>query len=505
MIWALLAALLAVLVGVFILRPRVSGLFSGDFQGIKTEAFVAPVVTLAVFLTAFVVAQATTTFQRTNQAVSQEAASVELLFENAGLLPDGTGDDLQASAVCYARSVARLEFPALAEGGPAPETEWWAGEFNQQVPEILDGPGSVVGQVVSLNRQQTEARAARLFDAQPNLPVLTLAILVMAVIGVMLVITTLAVPDMRRRVLLTLALLLAALLGGTLFMIEQLEEPFTGLIRVQPAAVENAVARMESRLPAGEVLPCDEDGRPVEPAVVAIVERGETPLVVCTDVPYPPFEYEDPSGYSPSGYTGFDIDLAQNIADGAGRTLVVSEQPFDRIFQAVKVGQCDAAISSISITPDREEVVDFTQPYLQVDQAMLVPADVLDVAGLDDLSGSSVGVLAETTGQEFVEANRPPGVKIVEFDTPEELLDGLRTGRVAAIVEDAPVAELTTLGDPTLRVAATFPTAEQYGIAVAPGDTETLELFNRGLDRARADGTLARLEQQFLGAAPVGS
>ncbi|MBU6215750.1 MAG: ABC transporter substrate-binding protein, partial [Acidobacteria bacterium] len=271
------------------------------------------------------------------------------------------------------------------------------------------------------------------------------------------------------------------------------------------AAVENAVARMESRLPAGEVLPCDEDGRPVEPAVVAIVERGETPLVVCTDVPYPPFEYEDPSGYSPSGYTGFDIDLAQNIADGAGRTLVVSEQPFDRIFQAVKVGQCDAAISSISITPDREEVVDFTQPYLQVDQAMLVPADVLDVAGLDDLSGSSVGVLAETTGQEFVEANRPPGVKIVEFDTPEELLDGLRTGRVAAIVEDAPVAELTTLGDPTLRVAATFPTAEQYGIAVAPGDTETLELFNRGLDRARADGTLARLEQQFLGAAPVGS
>jgi polar amino acid transport system substrate-binding protein len=501
-IWALFAAVLAVLVGVFILRPRVSGLFRGDFQGIKTEAFVGPVVTLAVFLTAFVVAQATTTFQRTNQAVSQEAASVELLFENAGLLPDGSGDDLRASAVCYARSVARLEFPALAEGGASPETEWWAGEFNQQVPDVLDGPGSVVGQVVSLNRQQTEARAARLFDAKPNLPVLTLAILVGAVIGVMLVITTLAVPDMRRRVVLALALLLAALLGGTLFMIEQLEEPFTGIIRVQPGAVENAIARMESQLPTGEVLPCDRDGRPLEPGTFAIVERGETPLVVCTDAPYPPFEYEDPTGDSPSGYTGFDIDLAQNIADGAGRTLVISEQPFDRIFRAVRVGQCDAAISAISITPEREEIVDFSRPYLQVDQAMLVPSNELDVAGLDDLSGSAVGVLAETTGELFVEANRPPGVKIVEFATPEELLDGLRTGRVAAIVEDAPVAELTVRGDPTLRVAATFPTAEQLGIAVAPGDTETRELFDRGLEAARADGTLNALNQRYLPGTP---
>ena len=185
-IWALLAAVLAVLVGVFILRPRVSGLFSGDFQGIKTEAFVGPIVTLAVFLSAFVVAQATLTFQRSNQATNQEAAAVELLFENAGLLPNGTGDDLRASAVCYARSVSRLEFPALTDGATSPETEWWAGEFNQQVGEVLDGPGSIVGQAVSLNRQQTETRASRLFDAQPNLPVLTVAILVLAVAVILL-------------------------------------------------------------------------------------------------------------------------------------------------------------------------------------------------------------------------------------------------------------------------------------------------------------------------------
>ena len=91
------------------------------------------------------------------------------------------------------------------------------------------------------------------------------------------------------------------------------------------------------------------------------------------------------------------------------------------------------------------------------------------------------------------------------LDETEELLDALRTGRVAATVEDAPVAELIAFGDPTLRVAATFPTGEQYGIAVAPGDTETLELFNQGLDRARSDGTIARLEQQFLGATPAES
>ncbi len=505
MLWALIAAIVAVFVGVFVLRPRVAGLYKGDFQGVKTEAVVGPIVTLAVFLTAFVVAQATLTFQRTNQAVSQEAASVELLYENAGLLPDGAGDELQASAICYARSISNLEFPALAEGRTSPETEWWAGQFNAQVPEVLDGPGSVVGQIVSLNRQQTEARASRLFDAQPNLPVLTLTMLVIAIVGVLTVITTLAVPDMRRRVLISLALLLAVLLGGTLFLIEQLEEPFNGVIRVQPTAVVNAQARMESRLPDGEVLPCDDQGSPVNPEAQALAARGETPLVICSDVPFPPFASEDATSSSPSGYTGFDIDLAQSIANSSDRTLVVVDEPFDQILDAVRVGVCDAAVSAVTITPERAEQVDFSQPYLEVGQSLVVRSEQGTVASLADLSPRTVGVQAGTTGERFVEANRPAGLRILDYPSTEDQFAALRSGQVTGIVLDSPVADVAVADDPGLRVAVGFDTDEQYGIAVARDNAETLAVIERGLEQARADGTLDGLRQRYLGPAANGS
>lgn len=505
MIWVLLAGIVAVFVGVFVLRPRVGGLFSGDFQGIKTEAIVGPIVTLAVFLTAFVVAQATLTFQRTNQAVSREANAIELLAENAGLLPDATGRNIQATSVCYARSVANLEFETLQDGRTAPETEWWATQFNQQIPEVLDGPGSVVGQIVTLSRQQSEARSDRLFDAQPNLPVLTLTMLVVAVIGVLLAISTLAVPDMRRGVLLTLALLFAVLLGGTLFMIEQLEEPFTGLIRVKPDSIEAAAGRVENRLPAGTILPCDDQGRPVSPEAVALVERGESPLVVCTDAPYPPFEEEDPTGGSPSGYTGFDMDLAQSVANSADRTLVVVDLPFGRLFDAVSVGVCDAVFSAVTITPEREEQVDFSRPYLEVTQALVVRSEDSTTDSLTGLSGRTVGVKNETTGKAYVEANRPPGVRIETFESTAAMDEALRAGRIAALVDDTPAADALVASGPGLRIAATLETGDRYGVAVAAGDTETLELVNRGLDQAESDGTLAGLQQQYLGTLPAGS
>ena len=71
MIWAFVAALLAVPVGAFVLRPRASRMFGGDFQGVKTEAFTGPILTMTVFLTAFVMAQATQTFQRATQSASR--------------------------------------------------------------------------------------------------------------------------------------------------------------------------------------------------------------------------------------------------------------------------------------------------------------------------------------------------------------------------------------------------------------------------------------------------
>lgn len=266
MIWALVAALLAVPVGVLVIRPRLGSLFKGDFQGIKTEAFVAPILTLTVFLCAFMVAQASATYQRASQSATAEGSAVQLLYENAGMLPDESGRALQAASVCYARAVHHLEWPAMEKGGSSPAVDLWAQRFNQEIPRITSGPGAIVGQVVALNRAQSEARTTRLNEAKPHLPVLTLALMIIAVIGVVLILSSFAVPDMRRRVLFALALSLAVLLGCTPFLVETLEEPFSGPIQIAPsviATVETNIGADYAVTHPSTALPCDADGQPV--------------------------------------------------------------------------------------------------------------------------------------------------------------------------------------------------------------------------------------------------
>jgi hypothetical protein len=263
--WAFMAALAAVPVGVFVIRPRLAKLFDKDFQGVKIEAIVGPIITLTVFLAAFVVAQATQTYQRAGQNAIGEANAVSLLSENAGMLPDDKGQNLQAASVCYARAVHHLEWPSMESGQSSPAADRWAQTFNDEIPKILDGPGAIVGQVVGLNRTQSEMRQLRLYEASPHLPQTTILLMIVAVILVILLLSSFAIADIRRRVLVPLALALAVLLGGTLYLVEQLEEPFAGIIRVQPSLitkVENTLEKeFESRYPDVQV-PCEDDGTP---------------------------------------------------------------------------------------------------------------------------------------------------------------------------------------------------------------------------------------------------
>ena len=184
---------------------------------------------------------------------------------------------------------------------------------------------------------------------------------------------------------------------------------------------------------------------------------------------------------------------------------MVVDEPFDQILDAVRVGVCDAAVSAVTITPERAEQVDFSQPYLEVGQSLVVRSEQGTVASLADLSPRTVGVQAGTTGERFVEANRPAGLRILDYPSTEDQFAALRSGQVTGIVLDSPVADVAVADDPGLRVAVGFDTDEQYGIAVARDDAETLAVIERGLEQARADGTLDGLRQRYLGPAANGS
>jgi polar amino acid transport system substrate-binding protein len=508
-IWAVPAAICAVLIGAFVFRPRMGPLYRGDFQGIKTEAILGPIITLAVFVSALVIAQANSTYQRGSQAASQEANAVELLYENAGLLPDDGGTPIQGTAICYARAVSRIEFPAVADGGgQSRAVDWWTGEFNREIPKVIDGPGSVVGQVVSLNRQQTEARASRIYDAEPHLPLFTVILMLSAVIFVVTALATFAVTDMRRGFVLGLVGALALLLGSTLFMVEQLEEPFSGIIRVKPSATEKSLDRMERSLPPGEQLPCDESGRPVptpNPAVAAAAKaKGVEPLVGCTNVGYPPMSYADPLAATPTGYTGFSIDLAQAIADKAGRPLVIEEQPLDRQADAVDVGLCDAIVGAYTVTAEVAQEVDFTQPYFTVDLSIVVPTgSQVGTGGLDSLRGKTIGVRTASGAKSFTNDNRPVGSTVKEYATNEQLAVALRNGEVDAVLIPEPAAIVATNQDPSVTIAATVPTEQQLAYATAKdGDRATFDLLNNGITEAKADGTYAALYRKYFNEDP---
>jgi hypothetical protein len=266
MIWAFIAGFVVVLIGVFVLRPRVGRLFHNDFQGIKTEAIVGPIIALTIFLSAFVVAQATGSYQRANQDANAEGSAVALLYENAGLLPNDKGVDLQATSVCYARSVEHYDWPALSKGRTSAITDHWAAEFNDEIPAVLDGPGSIVGQVVSLNRSQTEARLLRIHEANKNLPTLTIIVMIGSILFALAVVATFAVSDMKRGVLLALGFALAFLLGGTLVLVDQLEQPFTGIVHIEPSVISDVARDTAAKFAEahpGVALPCNAEGRPL--------------------------------------------------------------------------------------------------------------------------------------------------------------------------------------------------------------------------------------------------
>ena len=223
------------------------------------------------------------------------------------------------------------------------------------------------------------------------------------------------------------------------------------------------------------------------------------PLTVCSDIPYPPFEFEDPT--SELGYSGFDIELIAAIAERIDREIVVVAAGFDALTSgtAFDAGTCDIAISAMTITEERAEKIDFSDPYYEADQSLLVPTGS-DITSIDDLvAGLVVGVQSGTTGAAFAEEN-VPGAEVRAFDNSGDLLTALVAGQVDAVLQDLPVnVEEAAKGATT--VVQTFPTGEFYGIAFGKG-SDLVGPVNEALAAMRADGTYDALFEKYF---PTGS
>jgi ABC-type amino acid transport substrate-binding protein len=222
-------------------------------------------------------------------------------------------------------------------------------------------------------------------------------------------------------------------------------------------------------------------------AGLELLEEGT--LTVGTDTPYPPFEFGDPPDYE-----GFDIDVINAIAEDQGLSVAMVDAPFDVIL-AGQEGRFDLSIAATTITPARENRVDFSDPYFESEQSLLVRTDS-DIASIDDITADTVvGAEDATTGETY--ANDNTDAEVRSFPNIDDAYNALVAGQVDAVINDLPASAQAVEDKEGLEIVETFPTDEQYGI-VFPEDSPLVDPINESLQKLKDDGTLAEIFSQWF-------
>lgn len=225
----------------------------------------------------------------------------------------------------------------------------------------------------------------------------------------------------------------------------------------------------------------------------------EGTLSVCTDAPYRPMEFEDPE--AEGGYTGFDIELMRAIADDLGLGLAVNNTGFDPITSglAMEAGDCDVAAASITINEEREQNIDFSDPYFTADQSLLA-SDESGLTALADFGGNSIAVQSGTTGEAYAQDNAGDDVELVSFDNPGDIFLALEAGTVQAALQDIVPNADYALSNEGFTIVETYPTDESYGFAVKEeGAEDVLQAINDTLAKFQDDGTYDDIYADWFG------
>lgn len=224
-------------------------------------------------------------------------------------------------------------------------------------------------------------------------------------------------------------------------------------------------------------------------------------LVIASDASFPPMEFVNEA----KQIVGFDIDLINAIAKDQKLDIEVKNTAWDGIFAGLEAGQYDAILSSVTITDERKEKYDFSEPYFDANQGIVVRADDSAIKSEKDLVGKTVGVQIETTGA--IAVRKIEGAKIKQFDTPDLAMLDLVNKNVDAVVVDTPVAAGYALQSEQfkgkLKIAGEIVTNEVYGLTVQKGDPKkVLAAFNAGLKNIKASGEYKKIYEKWIGKAP---
>ncbi len=227
-----------------------------------------------------------------------------------------------------------------------------------------------------------------------------------------------------------------------------------------------------------------------ETAELSTVEPGK--LIMSTNAAFPPYEMTTDSGE----FEGIDIETAQAIADKLGLELQIDDMDFDAALLAVQQGKADMVMAGVTVTDERQNVMDFTDSYATGIQSIIVKEDS-DIASVDDLAGKKIGTQRGTTGylycsDDFGDEN------VVAYDNGLTAVQMLNNGQVDCVVIDNAPAKEFIAANPGLKLLDTAYVEESYAIGVGKGNTELKDAINTALEELKADGTLQAIVDKYI-------
>jgi len=238
-----------------------------------------------------------------------------------------------------------------------------------------------------------------------------------------------------------------------------------------------------------------------EPAAAEFTTLNEGIITVGSDTAYPPFE-----NVVDGETVGFDVDMMNAIGEKLGVEVEFLSYKFDALIAGLQGGtEFDMVASAMTITDERKEQIDFSDPYINSNQSLAVATASTVKTTADLKSGDRVGVQSGTTGEIWATENlAPKGIVVSPYDDILVAFGALGTGDVVAVINDAPISQ-DIVKDPArgAKVVEEIPTGEQYGFAFSKENSALRDAVNGALAELKEDGTYTEIYNTWFGADPL--
>lgn len=218
--------------------------------------------------------------------------------------------------------------------------------------------------------------------------------------------------------------------------------------------------------------------------------KSSNTLTMATNADFPPYEFRDGDKV-----VGIDAEIAQAIADDLGMELVIEDMAFDSIIAAVQSGKCNVGIAGLTVTEDRLQNINFSDPYTEAAQVIIVKEGSA-VATPDDLIGKTVGVQLGTTGDIY--ADDIENATVERYAKGFEAVNALLQDKIDAVIIDREPAKVFVSQNEGLTIVDEEFTVEEYAICVGKENTELLDKINGSLARLKDSGKIDEIIAKYI-------